>query len=131
MINIDNIRSEFINIFYNHFKGNFNISLQRQLSTYSKFIKSNLFANVQPIEKYTRSIKYKIKFDKYEEEFIFYTSVNKSLEQMKYEFETKIQKIVIDTFIKNNDENTLNLYSYNVLDNINFDKLKNQIEDEK
>lgn len=125
-MNIDKIRPDFMDLIANHFQGKFNIDIP--CDNYRKLIKSNLFAEVSPLEIYTRSIKYHISFDKYEKEFIFYTSVNKSLERMIKEFQDKIDKIVIDTFIENDEEERLKGFQYNVFEKMDLNKFILTIE---
>jgi hypothetical protein len=121
-MNIDELRPDFMALIANHFKGKFNIDIPCDIK-YSKILRSILFAEVSPLEIYTRSIKYNIKFDKYETKFIFYTSIRKSLETMIGEFQRKINKIVIDTFINNGEEERLKTFQINIFDKMNLSKL--------
>jgi hypothetical protein len=121
-MNIDDLRPDFMDLIANHFKGKFNINIPVE-DRHSKYIHSTLFAEVSPLEIYKTSIKYHISFDKYEKEFIFYTSIKKSIETMIGEFQRKINKIVIDTFIENGEELRLKGFTYNILDKIKFDKI--------
>lgn len=122
MTNIDDIRPDFINLIANHFSGRYNITLPRQHSESIKLIKSKLYANVIPIEINLRYIEYKIIVDKFESTFIFYTSLNKSIVWMHNEFTNKINNIAIKLFIDNGEEDRLDEFRYNILDNLNHIK---------
>lgn len=125
MINIDDLRPDFLKLIANNFVGRFNIRIPTE--AYSKFIKSNLFAEVSLIEIYSRSIRFSIKFDKYKTEFIFYTSVNKSLVKMIDEFYKKVNKIVIDTFNENGEQERLKSYQYDIFKESKIFKIEGKV----
>jgi hypothetical protein len=58
--------------------------------------------NIQVIEKYTRSAKLKLIFDKYEVEEIFFIPYSSSPESIESKTRQKIEKIVNNTFIDDN-----------------------------
>ena len=60
------------------------------LSTY-------ITVNIEVIEKYSRSFKAKLKFDKYEIEQLFFTPLDYSPPRIKEKFVNKVEKIVVDT----------------------------------
>ena len=60
------------------------------LSTY-------ITVNIEVIEKYSRSFKDKLKFDKYEIEQLFFIPLDSSPPSIKEKFVNKIEKIVVNT----------------------------------
>lgn len=60
------------------------------LSTY-------ITVNIEVIEKYSRSFKAKLKFDKYEIEQLFFIPLDSSPPSIENKFRDKVQKIVVDT----------------------------------
>ena len=60
------------------------------LSTY-------ITVNIEVIEKYSRSFKAKLKFDKYEIEQLFFIPLDSSPPSIKEKFVNKIEKIVVNT----------------------------------
>lgn len=60
--------------------------------------------NIEIIEKYTRSSKFKLKFDKYEIEDMFFMSRHKSPDLIFSEIERKIENIINNTFLDDNRE---------------------------
>ena len=57
---------------------------------------------IEVIEKYTRSAKLKLTFDKYEVEELFFIPFNSSPESIEKKTQNKIEKIVNKTFIDDN-----------------------------
>ena len=57
---------------------------------------------IEVVEKYTRSAKLKLTFDKYEVEEIFFIPFNSSPQSIEDKTRTKIEKIVNKTFIDDN-----------------------------
>jgi hypothetical protein len=57
---------------------------------------------IEVIEKYTRSAKLKLTFDKYEVEEIFFIPFSSSPESIEGKTRTKIEKIVNQTFVDDN-----------------------------
>ena len=57
---------------------------------------------IEVVEKYTRSAKLKLKFDKYEVEELFFIPFNSSPESIEGKTRTKIEKIVNQTYIDDN-----------------------------
>ena len=57
---------------------------------------------IEVIEKYTRSAKLKLTFDKYEVEEIFFIPFSSSPESIEGKIRTKIEKIVNKTYIDDN-----------------------------
>jgi hypothetical protein len=57
---------------------------------------------IEVVEKYTRSVKLKLTFDKYEVEEIFFIPFSSSPESIEGKTRTKIEKIVNQTFIDDN-----------------------------
>ncbi len=57
---------------------------------------------IEVIEKYTRSAKLKLTFDKYVVEYIFFIPFSSSPESIEGKTRTKIEKIVNKTFIDDN-----------------------------
>lgn len=57
---------------------------------------------IEVIEKYTRSAKLKLTFDKYEIEELFFIPFSSSPESIEMKTRTKIEKIVNQTFIDDN-----------------------------
>ena len=55
-----------------------------------------------PIEVYTRSAKFKIKFDKYEFEQLFYLPLESSPISIRQKIYYKLERLVYDTFINDN-----------------------------
>ena len=60
--------------------------------------------DIEIIEKYTRSAKFKLKFDKYEVEDIFFMSHHKGPNRLLDEIYIKIEKLVNKTFIEDGRE---------------------------
>ena len=56
-----------------------------------------LTVNFEVIEKYSRSFKLKLKFDRYEIEQLFFTPLDSSPPSIKEKFVNKIEKIVVNT----------------------------------
>ena len=56
-----------------------------------------LTVNFEVIEKYSRSFKLKLKFDRYEIEQLFFTPLESSPPSIKEKFVDKIEKLVVDT----------------------------------
>lgn len=63
--------------------------------------------NIEILEKYTRSAKFKLKFDKYEIEDIFFMSRHKGPDKLFDEIYNKIGKIVNKTFIEDGRESEI------------------------
>jgi hypothetical protein len=57
---------------------------------------------IEVIEKYTRSAKLKLTFDKYEVEELFFIPISSSPESIEKKTQNKIEKIVNKTFIDDN-----------------------------
>ena len=57
---------------------------------------------IEIVEKYTRSAKLKLTFDKYEVEELFFIPFNSSPDSIEKKTHTKIEKIVNKTFIDDN-----------------------------
>ena len=57
---------------------------------------------IKVVEKYTRSAKLKLTFDKYEVEELFFIPFNSSPESIEKKTQNKIEKIVNKTFIDDN-----------------------------
>lgn len=57
---------------------------------------------IEVVEKYTRSAKLKLKFDKYEVEEIFFIPFSSSPQSIEGKTRTKIERIVNKTFIDDN-----------------------------
>lgn len=67
--------------------------------------------DVEVIEKYTRSAKIRLIFDKYTDESIYYMSRKKGPEKLLSEIDSKITKIVNDRFIEDDRrEELITLY---------------------
>ncbi len=67
--------------------------------------------DVEVIEKYTRSAKIRLIFDKYTDESIYYMSRKKGPEKLLSEIDSKITKIVNDRFIEDDrQEELITLY---------------------
>ena len=111
MLKLEEIKNNWVMIFYNHFKGNININIPTSDTIGSKYFKSILYCEVEPVKIDNTRIIYNIKFDKYDKEFIFYTSVNRTLEQHIKDFKSKLDDVVFKTF--DEDNNIKKLYSYN------------------
>ena len=62
------------------------------------------FVNIEILEKYTRSCKLKLIFDKYEIEDIFFMSRHKGPDKLLDEIDLKIEKLVNNTFINDGRE---------------------------
>lgn len=62
----------------------------------------NCTVKISVIEKYTRSAKLKLTFDKYEIEEVFFIPFSSSPESIEMKTRTKIEKIVNQTFIDDN-----------------------------
>lgn len=58
--------------------------------------------NIKVLEKYTRSAKLKLSFDKYEVEEIFFIPYSSSPDSIELKTRNKIEKIVNNTFIDDN-----------------------------
>lgn len=123
MINIEEIKSNWMMIFYNHFKGDINITIPTNDNIATKYMKSILYCQVEPIFIDKTRIIYNIKFDKYEKQFIFYTSTNRTLEQHIKDFKSKLNDTVFKTFDDDNNLNKLYAYNYSIFDNRAFKKL--------
>lgn len=63
--------------------------------------------NIEILEKYTRSAKFKLKFDKYEVEDVFFMSRHKGPDKLFDEIYNKIEKIVNKTFIEDGRESEI------------------------
>ena len=55
---------------------------------------------LEVIEKYTRSVKFKIKFDKYEIEQLFFIPIESSPMSIREKLEKKLSNLVYNTFIE-------------------------------
>ncbi len=54
--------------------------------------------NIQVIEKYTREVKLRLNFDKYEKEQIFFIPITEALVLIKKKLHYALKKIVLKTF---------------------------------
>ena len=70
------------------------------LSTY-------ITVNIEVIEKYSRSFKLKLKFDRYEIEQLFFTPLESSPPSIREKFADKVSKIVVKAFIDDNKQEDL------------------------
>lgn len=62
----------------------------------------NRIVKIEVVEKYTRSAKLKLTFDKYEVEELFFIPLNSSPESIESKTRNKIEEIVNKTFIDDN-----------------------------
>ena len=53
---------------------------------------------IEVLEKYTRSVKLKLVFDRYETELLFFIPIESSPTSIKGKFYNKVEKIVFETF---------------------------------
>jgi hypothetical protein len=63
--------------------------------------------NIEILEKYTRSAKFKLKFDKYEVEDIFFISRHKGPDKLLDEILSKVDKLVNKAFISDGRESEI------------------------
>ena len=66
-----------------------------------------LTVNFEVIEKYSRSFKLKLKFDRYEIEQLFFTPLESSPPSIREKFADKVSKIVVKAFIDDNRQEDL------------------------
>ena len=57
--------------------------------------------NIQVIEKYTRAVKLRLNFDKYEKEKIFFIPITEAPELIKRKLHYTLKKVVMETFENN------------------------------
>ena len=83
--------------------------------------------DIEIIEKYTRSAKFKLKFDKYEVEDIFFMSRHKGPDKLLDEIYNKIEKIINKTLIEyGREEEIIKRYKSHKLKIFNNIKLSNE-----
>jgi hypothetical protein len=83
--------------------------------------------DIEIIEKYTRSAKFKLKFDKYEVEDIFFMSRHKGPDKLLDEIYNKIEKIINKTLIEDGrEEEIIKRYKSHKLKIFNNIKLSNE-----
>ena len=63
--------------------------------------------DLEVIEKYTRSVKFKLKFDKYELEQIIFIPIESSPMSIKDKLVNKIEKLVCKTFLEDNRQDDM------------------------
>lgn len=71
------------------------------------FAKLKVHVDITVLDKYTRSVKLKLKFDRYEHEGIFYMPFESSPESNLIKLDKKVAKIVNDAYIKDGREDEI------------------------
>lgn len=71
------------------------------------FTKLKVPVDITVLDKYTRSVKLKLKFDRYEHECIFYMPFESSPESNLIKLNKKIDKIVNDAYINDDREDEI------------------------
>lgn len=104
----NNVMERYVDFITNEIKGEYKTLLWIPTSIkneiYIPKIGPKIFIDVKVeiLEKYTRSCKIKLLFDKYEIEDIFFMSRHKSPDLLLREIDNKIEKIVNNTYLGDN-----------------------------